>query len=60
MHGVMEAVYYGVPMLGMPVFIDQSDVGVRIVEKGIGVTISKMASSEQIYQAIIKVKKDER
>ncbi len=23
MHGVMEAIYHGVPMVGMPVFIDQ-------------------------------------
>jgi hypothetical protein len=23
MHGVMEAIYHAVPMVGMPVFIDQ-------------------------------------
>ena len=23
MHGVLESIYYGVPMVGMPVFIDQ-------------------------------------
>ncbi len=23
MHGVMEAIYHGVPMVGMPVFVDQ-------------------------------------
>lgn len=26
MHGVMEAIYHAVPMVGMPVFIDQVDI----------------------------------
>ncbi len=60
MHGVMEAIYYGVPMVGMPVFIDQSDVRVRLEEKGIGVGISKMASADVIQEAILKVREDKR
>ncbi len=60
MHGVMEAIYYGVPMLGMPVFIDQSDVRVRIEEKGVGVGISKMASADEIEAAILHVREDKR
>ena len=60
MHGVMEAIYHGVPMLGMPVFIDQGDVLARIVEKGIGIGISKWASSEVIVNAVKTVIQDQR
>ena len=37
MHGVMEAIWHGVPVVGMPVFIDQGDVLVRMTERGITV-----------------------
>ena len=60
MHGVMGAIYYGVPMVGMPVFVDQADVVVRVVEKGVGVGISKMASAEEIRQAVLRVRDDEK
>ena len=52
MHGVLEAIYYGVPMVGMPVFIDQGDVLIRIKEKGIGKGIVKYANSQEIRSAI--------
>ena len=56
MHGVMEAIWHAVPMVGMPVFIDQGDVLTRVEEKGIGRGISKSANEEEIYQAIIEVR----
>ena len=58
MHGVLESIYYGVPMVGMPVFIDQGDVLVRIEEKGIGVGIDKFATTDEIVEAINKVVSD--
>ena len=60
MHGVMEAIYYGVPMLGMPIFIDQSDVRARIEDRGVGEGISKFASAEEIREAVLRVREDER
>ena len=47
-------------MLGMPVFIDQGDVLARIVEKGIGIGISKWASSEVIVSAVKTVIQEKR
>merc|ERR1712038_1286988 len=55
MHGVMEAIYHEVPMVGMPVFIDQIDVLARIKQKGIGVGLDKWASNHEIKSAIQEV-----
>ena len=35
MHGVLEAIHYGVPMVGIPVFIDQVSTG-TIAHHGTG------------------------
>ena len=48
----MEAIYHEVPMVGMPVFIDQVDVLARIKEKGIGVGINKWAPADEVRLAI--------
>ena len=58
MHGVMESIYYGKPMVGMPVFTDQGDVMTRMVQKGLGVGLPKTASEDQIFEAIVKVRDD--
>lgn len=58
MHGVMEAIYYRVPMVGMPVFIDQGDVLARMEQKGIGKGLGKWATSDEIYNAIVSVRDD--
>ena len=60
MHGVMEAIYHEVPMVGMPVFIDQIDVLARIKQKGIGVGLDKWASNNEIESAIQEVLHDKR
>ena len=60
MHGVMESIYHEVPMVGMPVAFDQGDVLTRIEEKGIGIGISKWASSDIIVNAVKTVLNDER
>ncbi|XP_071539169.1 UDP-glucuronosyltransferase 2A3-like [Panulirus ornatus] len=55
MHGVLEALYHGVPMVGMPIFADQQDVLVRLQERGVARGVHKEASEEEIYQAIVHV-----
>ena len=60
MHGVMEAIYHEVPMVGMPVFIDQVDVLARIKEKGIGVGVHKWATVDEIRSAIQQVLNNDR
>ena len=60
MHGVMESIYHEVPMVGMPVAFDQGDVLTRIEEKGIGIGISKWASSEVIVSAVKTVIQEKR
>ena len=56
MHGVLESIHYGVPMVGMPVFIDQGDVLRRMEEVGIGLGVSKTATGDQLYNAIVEVR----
>ena len=60
MHGVMEAIYHQVPMVGMPVFIDQIDVLARIKQKEIGVGVDKWASIDEIKNSIQQVLTDKR
>jgi len=78
MHGVLEAIYHAVPIVGMPVFIDQvgqvcigiwptsvdlivqADLRVRVEEKAIGVTLAKSATEEEIYQAIVQARDDDK
>ena len=54
----MESIYHEVPMVGMPVFIDQIDVLARMVEKGIGVALNKWATKDEIRNAIENVLQD--
>ncbi|XP_066939205.1 UDP-glucuronosyltransferase 1A10-like [Macrobrachium rosenbergii] len=60
MHGVIEALHYGVPMVGMPVFADQEDVLVRIQQKGVGTGVPKNADEETIYRAVAEVLQNPR
>lgn len=60
MHGVLEALHYGVPMVGMPVFADQQDVLLRLQERGVAKGVHKEASEDEIFQAINDVLQDSR
>ena len=60
MHGVLESIHYAVPMVGMPVFIDQGDVLKRIQEAEIGVGVSKDVSEDDLYSAILEVRDNPR
>jgi len=58
MHGVLEAIHFGVPMVGMPVFIDQGDVLVRMKERGIAEGLDKFATSDEMFTAMETVLND--
>jgi len=58
MHGVLEAIHYAVPMVGIPIFIDQGDVLRRMLDKEIAVPLDKAASADQIHAAIVEVRDD--
>jgi hypothetical protein len=52
----MEAIYYGVPMVGMPIFIDQGDALIKLKEKGIALGFDKdTATADEIYNALHEV-----
>ena len=55
MHGVMESLYFGVPMVGVPIFADQKDVLIRLEEKHLAKGIEKESEEEIIFQAISEV-----
>ncbi|XP_076050398.1 UDP-glucuronosyltransferase 2A3-like [Oratosquilla oratoria] len=60
MHGVIEALYHAVPMVGMPIFLDQDDVLTKMLDKGVAVGISKTSSEQAIYKAIMEVLQNPR
>ncbi len=60
MHGVMESVYYGVPMVGMAIYGDQADNLARVEDRGVGVAIGKADTADQIQAAILRVRDDQR
>ena len=60
MHGVLESIYYGIPMVGMPVFIDQGDVLRRMLDEGIGVGVDKQATGDELYDAIVEVRDNDK
>ena len=52
----MEAIYYGVPMVGMPIFLDQGDVLRKMENKGVALGFRKdNATWEEIYRALKEV-----
>ncbi|XP_040566925.1 UDP-glucuronosyltransferase 2B16 [Lepeophtheirus salmonis] len=58
MHGVMEAIYFGVPMVGLPIFVDQGDVCSKVEYRGIGKRVSKTSSSSEIQNTVKEVLND--
>ena len=54
----MEGIANRVPMVGMPVYADQGDCMTRVVGKGLGVSLQKTSTAEEIYNAIVSVRDD--
>lgn len=52
-HGtVMTALRFGVPLVGVPDFSDQRDIGVRVADHGLGVVLQKPASATDIKDGV--------
>lgn len=51
-NGLYEAIYHGVPMLGLPLLVDQFDNMLRITGRGAGEVLDITKIDEhQLYQA---------
>ncbi|XP_078694821.1 UDP-glucuronosyltransferase 2C1-like [Branchiostoma floridae x Branchiostoma belcheri] len=60
-NGVAEAMYHGVPVVGMPLWTDAYDNIARIVARGMAVSLDiHTVTSEEVYQAITTVISDPR
>ncbi|XP_066301023.1 UDP-glucuronosyltransferase 2C1-like [Branchiostoma lanceolatum] len=60
-NGVSEAMYHGVPLIGMPLFGDQYDNIDRMVARGMAVKLDiHSVTSEKVYQTITTVISDPR
>ncbi|KAI8513627.1 UDP-glucuronosyltransferase 2A1 [Branchiostoma belcheri] len=58
-NGISEAMYHGVPLIGMPLFGDQHDNIARVVARGMAVTLDiHSVTSEEVYQTITDVISD--
>ncbi|XP_019616461.1 PREDICTED: UDP-glucuronosyltransferase 2C1-like [Branchiostoma belcheri] len=58
-NGVAEAMYHGVPVVGMPLWTDAYDNIARIVARGMAVSLDiHTVTSEEVYQAITTVISD--
>lgn len=54
-----EAFWYGVPVLGFPIFVDQPQNAFRLREKGVSETLSIMDFTEdELYETVKKLLKD--
>jgi MGT family glycosyltransferase len=59
-NSVHEAIVAGTPIVGIPMFADQLDWGVRISDAGIGMWLDKMRfGAEDVRAAIVRVLTDE-
>ncbi|XP_078612951.1 UDP-glucuronosyltransferase 2B4-like isoform X2 [Branchiostoma floridae x Branchiostoma japonicum] len=58
-NGVAEAMYHGVPLVGMPLFSEQFDNSARMVARGMAVSLDiHTVTSEEVFQAITSVISD--
>ncbi|XP_019631164.1 PREDICTED: UDP-glucuronosyltransferase 2B4-like [Branchiostoma belcheri] len=60
-NGVAEAMYHGVPLVGMPLFAEQFDNIARVMARGMAVSLDiHTVTSEEVYQTITTVISDPR
>ncbi|XP_070538134.1 UDP-glucuronosyltransferase 2A3-like [Ptychodera flava] len=59
MNGVAEAIFHGVPIVGIPLWSDQFDNMARMTEKGMAVTLTMATlTSNELYEAVKNVIED--
>ncbi|KAG9337091.1 hypothetical protein JZ751_029758 [Albula glossodonta] len=61
LNSIYEAMYHGVPVVGVPLFGDHYDTMTRVEAKGMGIMLEwKRMTEEDLYKAMLKVIKDNR
>ncbi|XP_070573916.1 UDP-glucuronosyltransferase 2A2-like [Ptychodera flava] len=59
MNGIYQAIFHGIPTVGIPLFTDHYDNFARLVKKGMAVELNiGTLTSEELYQAIMNVIKE--
>ncbi|XP_030048127.1 2-hydroxyacylsphingosine 1-beta-galactosyltransferase-like [Microcaecilia unicolor] len=59
LNSIFEAMYHGVPVVGMPLFGDHYDTMTRVQAKGMGIILHwKTITDDDIYEALVKVIND--
>lgn len=59
--GVMEAVYFGVPMIGIPVFGDQQSNVANCVEKGVAIGLDyRQVTERKLVESIRAIVTDSK
>ncbi|XP_070553618.1 UDP-glucuronosyltransferase 2B15-like [Ptychodera flava] len=59
MNSVYEAIYHGIPVVGVPLFADNSDNFARLVDRGMALTVDIVTLTEdQLYKAVTTVVHD--
>ncbi|XP_054635597.1 2-hydroxyacylsphingosine 1-beta-galactosyltransferase [Dunckerocampus dactyliophorus] len=61
LNSIFEALYHGVPVVGVPLFGDHYDTMIRVTAKGMGIMLHwKSMSEDDLYNALATVIKDTR
>ena len=61
LNSIYEAMYHGVPVVGVPLFGDHYDTMTRVAAKGMGIMLHwKYMSEEDLYTALTSVITDSR
>lgn len=61
LNSIYEAMYHGVPVVGVPLFGDHYDTMTRVQAKGMGIMLEwKRMSEEDLYTAMVNVITDKR
>ncbi len=60
-NGLLEAIYNRVPIVGMPIYFNQEDNLIRLMERGVAEGVNKFTSdADDIYAACMKVLNNRR
>lgn len=61
LNSIYEAMYHGVPVVGVPLFGDHYDTMTRVAAKGMGIMLHwKYMTEDDLYTALTSVIKDSR